>query len=137
MDANFVSETLFWIVTASMGGLMSIVGYLVKLSISKNEKEMVLMKTDIKENRDLLDNRFSNMLEKLDKSINALNAIVSEMKEVNSVVKTEHGEQIKEIKRRIENKTKWLEDHDKELNGLDKRLTMVESDCKHYHKKGA
>jgi septal ring factor EnvC (AmiA/AmiB activator) len=128
MDAEYISQTLFWIVTTLILVLVSIVGFLFKHAMSKNDETIKEMKQDIDKNRETVDTKLSAMIRDFQDEVKSLNS---------AVVKTQHGEQISEIKRRIENKTKWLEDHDKEITGLDKRLTMVESDCKHYHKKGA
>lgn len=137
MDAEYISQTLFWLVVSLITLLVGIIGFLFKNAMSKNDETIKEMKQDIDKNRDTVDTKLSAMIRDFQDGVKSLNSVVGEMKEFISVVKTQHGEQIGEIKRRLENKTKWLETHDNEINGLEKRLTMVESDCKHYHKKGA
>lgn len=136
MDAEYISQTLFWLVVSLITLLVGIIGFLFKNAMSKNDETIKEMKQDIDKNKDTVDTKLSSMIRDFQDGVKSLNSAVSEMKEFISVVKTQHGEQISEIKRRIENKTKWLEEHDKEISGIDKRLTKVESNCEHYHKIG-
>jgi hypothetical protein len=135
MDENFVTQTLFWIASSIWAVLTAIVGFLAKGYLNKYDKEIMCMKEDIKENKAIVDLKLGTMIKDFQSGVDSLKSAVAEMKEFLAVVKTQQEERIGEIKRRLDDKKKWLEDHDETLDNHADRLTAVETDCKHFHKK--
>jgi uncharacterized FlaG/YvyC family protein len=77
MDAEYISQTLFWIVTTLILVLVSIVGFLFKHAMSKNDETIKEMKQDIDKNRETVDTKLSAMIRDFQDEVKSLNSAVS------------------------------------------------------------
>jgi len=135
MDENFVSQTLFWISGAIWTVAQLIFGFLLKYWFERNEKDKMEMKQDIKENKNIIENRLETMIKDFQSGVDSLKSAVHEMKELVSVVRVQHGEKIAEISRRLDDNKDWLEEHENKINEHSKDIIEIKSDCKHFHRK--
>ncbi len=87
-------------------------------------------KKDIKENRDVIDNRLAKIMGDFQDGVNGIRDAVNEMRELVAVVKTQHGEQISAMKDRLNDHEDWLEQTDKIIDMHGNRITAVETKCK-------
>ena len=136
---NFVSQSLFWSVTSVIGGLSAAVVGLIAYIVRKNDDKIKeikgdidMVKVDVVKNKEFLETKLIGMIREFQSGIEALKSAVSEMKEYISVVKVQHNEQINNINARLDNKRAWLEEHDSELKQHEKRITVVEVNCRHH-----
>ena len=134
MDEAFVSKTLFAVVGAVWTIIMAVMGFFLRYWFNKNEEDKKEMKQDIKENKFFIENRLESMIKDFQAGVDGIRSAVQEMKELVSVVKAQHSEQISDINRRLERKKEWLEEHDEIISRHDRELTEVKSNCNHYHK---
>lgn len=140
MDAQFVSQTLFWSVTSVIGGLCAIVVGLISYIVRKNDEkikevweDIEVIRGDFKDNKTFLEGQFSGMIKDFQRGINSLENVVSEMKLYNIEVKTEHNERIKSIEKKLEEQRCWLEADDKELNDQAIKIAQIKTQCEIQH----
>lgn len=132
---DFVTKTLFWLISSAMMIAVSITGLFVRMYIAKNEREKEQMADEIRKNKNMVESQLSGIVKDFREGVDSLKSAVHEIKELIAVIRTQHSAEIADCQRRLTHKRTWLEDHDHKIDKIHDRLTIVESDCRHYHKK--
>lgn len=135
MENEFVTKTLFWIAGIVFTVLYGLVSFLLAYYFNKNEREKEVMKKQIQDNKDLVENKLSGIIKDFQSGVDSIKSAVTEMKELVSVVRVQHGAELAEIGRRLTNKREWIDELEHKVDDHEKRITLTEADCKHYHKK--
>ena len=126
-----------WIIT----GLVGIVGFFIRHWMLKVEGQAVnltiqqeKMEEEIKANKkelsDKADAMFAKAVEKFSDAADRLDRTVAGLETIVQVIK----QQNLEFSRRMEEKEKWLNDHEKSIKEIGHRLSVVETMCKIMHK---
>ena len=134
MENEFVTKTLFWIAGIVFTVLYGLVSFLLAYYFTKNEKERESMKKQIQDNKDIIENKLYLMIKDFQSGVESLRGVVLDIKELVSIVKTQHSAELSEIGRRLDNKRLWLEDHDNILSQIEKDIIEIKSTCRHHHK---
>ena len=135
MDETFVKIHL-WIIT----GLVGIVGFFIRHWMLKVEsqaveltKEQEKMEEEIKANKEELikkaDAMFAKAVEKFSDAADRLDRTVAGLETIVQVIKQQNVE----FSRRMEEKEKWLDQHDESIKEITQRLSVVETRCKISH----
>ena len=134
MENEFVTKTLFWIVGILFTVLYGVTAFLLSHYFNKNEKEKEIMKKQIQDNKETVENKLYLMIKDFQAGVESLRAVVVDIKELVSIVKTQHSAEISEINRRLIDKREWLNQHDEVLSRHEKEIVEIKSSCRHYHK---
>ena len=134
MDEQFVTKTLVWTLGAIWIVLQGVIGFFLRHYFNKNEEDKMSMRKDIKENKDLLDNKLSGIVRDFQSGVDSLKDAVSEMKSFMAVVKSEVDNRNNETRRILDSHEHWLEEHDNRCGHLAERVTKCETKIENHHK---
>ena len=133
-DDQITHKIVFWLLGTAWVIVSGIIGYMVRAYHVQNEKDKEDMRDDIKQNKDLLEEKLSGIVKDFQSGVNSLKDAVSEMKSFLAVVKTEVDNRNNETRRILDSHEHWLEEHDTRCGHLSERVTKVETKIENHNK---
>ena len=127
MDDQIIQKIIFWLLGTAWLIVSAIIGYVVRSYHAQNEKDKEDMRADIKQNKDLLDQKLSGIVKDFQSGVSSLKDAVHDMKSFLAIVKNDGDNRSSETCRRLENHEHWLEEHDTRCSQLSERVTKVET----------